>query len=117
MNAHELNEKLLAAADDVRGSLDELDRAARAYAKAEQDYRRAKALAYLASTGTVAEREARAENAINESRYARDLAEGLRLSGLEAVRSHRGILSALQTLANVFREEAAFDRTGPEGMG
>lgn len=114
MNAFELNERLISAAEDVRKSLGELDRCAREYAGAEQRYRKAKALAYLASSGTVPEREAHAERAINDDRYERDLAEGLKVSALEAVRSHRGILSAIQTLANVLREEAAFDRTSPE---
>ena len=114
MNSYELNRQLLDAANDVRAALKELENRSREYARAERIYRQAKATAYLASTGTVAEREARSENAINDARFQRDMAEGLKVSALEAVRSYRGVLSALQTLANVSREEAAFDRTGPE---
>lgn len=112
MNAADLNLQLLDAADRLRASLADLEERAQQYAFSEKQYRMAKATAYLSTTGTVAEREARAENAINELRYQRDLAEGLKVSALEAVRGNRGVLSAVQTLANLYREEASFDRTG-----
>lgn len=114
MDAGTLNRQLLEAADAVRAALADLESRAVAYAKAERAYRLAKSTAYLATDGTVAEREAKAEAAINELRYARDLAEGLKVSALEAVRSHRGVLSAIQTLARLYEQEASFDRTGPE---
>lgn len=114
MDAGTLNRQLIEAADAVRAALADLEVRAVGYAKAERAYRLAKSTAYLATTGTVAEREAHAETAINELRYQRDLAEGLRLSSLEAVRSHRGVLSAVQTLARLYEQEASFDRTGPE---
>jgi hypothetical protein len=114
VNAADLNVQLLEAADRLRGSLADLETRSVNYAKAERSYRLAKSTAYLATTGTVGEREAHAESAINELRYQRDLADGLRTSALEAVRSNRGVLSAVQTLANLYREEASFDRTGPE---
>jgi hypothetical protein len=115
MNAGELNQQLLNAAEALRKSLDDLYQRSIEYASAEQAYRHAKAVAYLSTEGakTVAEREARAENAINDLRYRRDMADGLKLSALEAVRSNRGILSAMQTLASLSKEEAAFARTGP----
>ena len=113
MNAADLNAQLLDAAKALRDSLAELERRTREHALAEKDYRMAKSTAYLASSGTVAEREARAEDAINEKRYRRDLAEGLKVSGLEAVRANRTVLSAVQTLAGLYRAEADFDRTGP----
>lgn len=114
MNSADLNVQLLDAAQKLRESLADLEQRSRDYAMAEKAYRMAKSTAYLATTGTVAEREARAEDAINEVRYRRDLADGLKVSGLEAVRSNRGVLSAVQTLANLYREEASFDRTGPQ---
>jgi hypothetical protein len=115
MNAGELNQQLLDAAERLRQSLDDLYQRSVEYASAEQAYRHGKAVAFLSTTGakTVAEREARAENAINDLRYRRDMAEGLKVSALEAVRSNRGILSAMQTLASLSKEEAAFARTGP----
>jgi hypothetical protein len=113
MNAHDLNTQLLDAVERLRASQDELEKQAVYYADAEKKYRMAKATAYLASSGTVNEREARAENAINDLRYTRDLAEGLKMSALEAVRGNRTVVSAVQTLAGLYKEEAAFGRTGP----
>lgn len=112
MNAADLNRQLLDAVKVLRESMDDLERRAVDYARGEKEYRKAKAIAYLASHGTVAEREARAEDAINELRYRRDLAEGLRKSGIEAVQSNRAVVSAIQTIARLYTEEAAFDRTG-----
>lgn len=114
MNAAEINAQLIEAAERLRQSLVDLEERSVAYAKAERTYRMAKATAYLTTTGTVAEREARAEGAINDLRFQRDMAEGLRVSGLEAVRSYRGVLSAVQTLASLSKAEAEFARTGPD---
>jgi len=44
------------------------------------------------------------------------LAAALEKSALEAVRSRRQQLSALQSLLAASREEAAFVRTGPGGL-
>lgn len=112
MNTADLNVQLLDAAEKLRASLADLEQRSIDYAKAERQYRMAKATAYLSTTGTVGEREAHAETAINELRFMRDMADGLKVSALEAVRSNRTVLSAVQTLANLYREEASFDRTG-----
>lgn len=112
MNSAELNRQLTDAAQKLRDSLADLEERSTQYAMAERQYRLAKATAYLSTTGTVAEREARAESGINELRYKRDMADGLRTSALEAVRSNRGVLSAVQTLASLYKAEAEFDRTG-----
>lgn len=91
---------------------------ARELADAEHDYRKAKGQAWLsAPDGTVPEREAWVNEATAKQRHRRDLAEGLRQAALEAVRSRRTQVSALQTLLNADREEAAFARTGPEMAG
>jgi hypothetical protein len=87
--------------------------AAFAYAQAEHDYRRAKAEAYLATVGTVAEREAQAYGVVGDLRRGRDMADAGRLAALEAVRSRRTQLSALQSLLAAHRSEADFARTGP----
>ena len=85
----------------------------RELAEAEREYRRAKALAWVeAPAGTVPEREAWVNGHTAELRYARDLADGVRQAALEAVRSRRTQVSALQTLLNADREEMAFSRTG-----
>ncbi len=113
MNAADLNVQLLEAVRLLRESQADLEQRSQDYAHWEQRYRMAKATAYLATSGTVNEREAHAEQAVNEVRYRRDLAEGLKVSGLEAVRSNRAVVSAVQTLAALYRSEAEFDRTGP----
>jgi len=85
--------------------------AAVAYAEAEHKYREAKAMAYLETeSGTVAEREAHAYAAVGEHRRDRDLADAARLAALEAVRSRRAQLSALQTLISGHRAEAELAR-------
>lgn len=114
MNAAELNVQLLDAAKALRASLADLETRTRDYAVKERQYRLAKSKAYLLAEGkNQMERESRAEDAINELRYQRDLAEGLKESAHEATRANRTILSAVQTLAGLYRAEADFDRTGP----
>lgn len=89
-----------------------LREAARDYAAAESAYRRTRARALLeAGAGTVAEREAVADLQSSDERFARDTADGMRTAALEAVRSRRQQLSALQSLLAAHREEAAYDRT------
>jgi len=90
-----------------------LRQAAVDYAQAEHAYRQAKALAYLGTEGTVAEREAIVYERVGDLRLARDLADGERLAALEAVRSRRTQLSALQSLLAAYRSEADFARVGP----
>ena len=98
----------------LRNALEELDSQTVRYAKAERAYRLAWATAVLANIdGRVMDREAHANQATADLRYERDLAEGLKVSALEAVRSHRGMLSSVQSMVNLYREEASFDRTGP----
>ena len=87
-----------------------LREAAVAYAEAEHDYRRAKAEAYLTTVGTVAEREAQTYGLVGDARRARDLADGARLAALEAVRSRRTQLSALQSLLAAHRSETELAR-------
>lgn len=83
-------------------------------AETEREYRKAKALAYVQITdGTAAAREAAVQGHTADLRYQRDLADGLRQAALEAVRSRRTQMSALQTLLNAHQEEAKFARTGP----
>ncbi len=90
-------------------------------AASERDYRKAKAEAWVTvravASGekiTAAELAARVDGATADLRYERDLAEGMRQAALEALRSRRAQVSALQSLLAAGREEAAFARTGPE---
>ena len=85
--------------------------AAVAYAEAEHEYRERKAMAYLETeSGTVAEREAHVYAVVGGYRRDRDLADGQRLAALEAVRSRRAQLSALQSLISAFKSEAELAR-------
>lgn len=85
------------------------------YADAEATYRKAKARAWVEqpkSKDTVAaQREANVDAATADERRDRDIADGLRQAALEAVRSRRAQISALQTLMNGYRAEAEFVRT------
>ena len=88
---------------------------ARELAEAEQEYRKAKATAWLtAPEGTVPERDAWVNGKTADQRHRRDLAEGMRQAALEAVRSRRTQVSALQSLLSAERAEMEFARTGPE---
>ena len=87
--------------------------AATDYAEYEHAYRLASARAYLAHGGTIPEREAAVYVEVGELKLQRDIAEGLKLSAMEAIRSRRTQLSALQSILAAHREEAAYDRTGP----
>lgn len=86
----------------------------RLYAEAERDYRKAKAAAWVNTEGTAKEREAVVDGQTAELRYQRDIADHMRQACLEAIRSRRAQVSALQSLLAAHREEAAFARTGPE---
>jgi hypothetical protein len=57
-------------------------------------------------------REAWVDSATAEERLALDMAEALKQSSLEAVRSRRQQLSAVQSLLAAHKEEAAFARSG-----
>jgi hypothetical protein len=111
-------ETLTAEAMRLSGLLDKgilaLRDASVAYAHAEHAYREKKSMAYLETeSGTVAEREAHVYAIMGEYRLARDLADGERLAALEAVRSRRTQLSAVQSLLAAHKSEADFARTGP----
>lgn len=93
---------------------------AQRYADAEAAYRKAKAEAWARCPRdeagerdwTAARRESWVDAQTADLRRERDLAEAMKQAALEAVRSRRGQLSAVQTFANAEREEAAFARTG-----
>jgi hypothetical protein len=90
-----------------------------AYAEAERTYRHVKARAWATTAGKSMLAEERKDAVGDETRnerYDRDLADSLRKSALEAERSHRAKLSALQTLINAHRAEAEFARTSPREM-
>jgi len=91
-----------------------LRQAASDVANAEFDYRKAKAIAWqTAPAGTVPMREAWVDAETAEQRRSLDLAEGSRSAALEAVRSRRQQLSAVQSLLAAHKAEAEMVRMGP----
>ena len=92
-----------------------LNAAAARAAHAEHDYRLHKAKAWMTCReGTVPERQAQVDGECADLRLARDLAEGERVAALEALRSRRSQLSAVQSIAAAYRAEAEHARYGPE---
>lgn len=113
-------------ADEMRRLSDLLDKGiaalrdqALSLASAEADYRRGKSRAWVqivkheddGSKRLAAQLEAEVNEMCAELREARDIAEGLRQAALEAVRSRRTQISALQSLLNAHKAEAEFVRT------
>jgi predicted alpha/beta-hydrolase family hydrolase len=92
-----------------------LARSASEVAQAEFDYRKAKAIAWLeAPQGTVPVREAWVEAQTAELRRTLDMADGTRQASLEAVRSRRQQLSAVQSLLAAWKADQDFHRTRPQ---
>lgn len=103
---------MLAASSALDTAQDELLRCTRAHSESERRYRQARSNAYLSSSGTVGEREATVTKTVDIEAYQAHLAEGLARAALEAVRSKRAQLSALQSIAGAVKVEAELARTG-----
>jgi hypothetical protein len=97
----------------IDDAIDHVREASTAYAVAEHEYRQARAYAWMRTHGTISDREAQVEIKCGDLRHERDLAENLKMAGMETVRSRRAQLSALQSLMGAVRAEAEFVRTGP----
>lgn len=101
--------------EKIDRGVQELAKSARAAAEAEHAYRKAKGQAWVSvNEGTVPERQAWVDESTADLRRERDIAEGLRVSALEALRSRRAQLSALQTVATSVRSEMDMARYSPE---
>ncbi len=121
MDLHELTDELLRLSRLLDSGLQAMRDQAVELAEAESEYRHARSVAYISTpretdVGKIAagERDAIVDDATRKERHRRDLADGMRQAALEAVRSRRQQLSALQTIANALRTEMEFARTGPE---
>lgn len=84
---------------------EELVRRSHEAAVSEDKYRCAKAVSFLASSGTVGERTAYQDKATSSERQAAHLAESLKVAALEMVRSRRTQLSCLQSIGAAVRSE------------
>lgn len=91
-----------------------LTEAAKQGAEAEYAYRLARAKAWAQTDGTAKQREDDVNAITAAERRVRDLAEAGRMSAIEALRSRRQQLSAVQSIAAAFRSEAEHTRYGPE---
>jgi hypothetical protein len=83
-------------------------------ADAEWTYRKARAKAWLETDGTAKQREDEVNAATADERRVRDLAEAGRQAALEALRSRRQQLSAVQTLVQAARSELDHSKYGPD---
>lgn len=105
MNPESLNVELDQIAREMHSAQTDLEKYSEEWAYKENAYRRAKALAYLTSEGTVDNRKAIVDRDCEKERLAAHLSEGLMKSALENVRNRRAHLSAIQTKsANVKAE-------------
>lgn len=114
MNADYLDEmrRLSELLDDA---LSYLRRQTVELADAENAYRKARAEAWLGVPDATAKQKEDHVNAVTaDDRKRRDLAEGMRQGALEAVRSRRTQISALQSLLNADRAEFELGRFGPQ---
>jgi len=107
--------ELVVEARRISGLIDSgvraLRESAQAVADAEHAYRRAKAEAWIVCRGDLAkEREAQVDGATADLRRTRDLAEAERQAALEALRSRRVQLSAIQSILAATRSEMELAR-------
>lgn len=121
MNLEQHAEEMVRLSRLVDKGVEALAGQVRAYAQAERDYRLAKAQAWVEAPRdhddrriTVPEREAWVNARTADERHLRDVAEGLKQTALEAVRSRRQQLSSWQSLLAAEREEMTFAKYGPE---
>lgn len=119
MSTATLTRKLLEEVDLLRTAQTNLEASSNDFATTERAYRLHSAIAYVHADGkNTDERKANAElheisgRTLAEARYSRDMARGLKESALEAVRSSRTVISAIQSLIASERSEAELLRWG-----
>jgi len=113
-----LSQQLLQAVRDLRDAMAELETRSRDAAQFDRAWRLAKAQSYAATEGTIPEREAAVERETAHLRFEAKASEDLRVSALEAVRSHRTIVSAFQSVVSASKAEAELAKWEPrEGEG
>ena len=83
-------------------------------AQAENDYRKARAKAWLEAEGLAKQREDSVNAITADKRLDRDLADGLRRLELETVRARQQQISALQSLLNAEKAEFEIGAYGPD---
>lgn len=106
MNLFEMTQEMQRLSSLLDSGIQTLATASKDAAQADFELRKATAIAWAeAPKGTVPQREAHVEAETAELKRALDLAEGTRYTALEAVRSRRTQMSALQSLMAAHRAE------------
>lgn len=106
---------------NIDKGVEELRTQTAAFAEAEREYRKAKAIAWAEMLAverpgvTAAHKEAQVNADTADLRFVRDLAEGSRKAALEAVRARQSQLSALMTLLAAHRAEAHLAQVDQRG--
>lgn len=98
VTGEQLAELILATLDELQRDVQTLESRCVEAATTDRDYRSRKSVEYLATEGTVAEREAKVLLEVGDLRFRAHLAESMRVAAIEAVRTRRAKLSALQSL-------------------
>lgn len=75
LNPVSVEARIRAAADSISANLPVMDEAYRRWKKAQRDYDRARAKAFLEASGSIPERNARVELATSEARENAEIAE------------------------------------------
>jgi hypothetical protein len=107
-----LSERLQTAVENLRNAQDKLDQAIKDHVDADRLYRVRKAMAFVRTSGTVAQREAETDltkvgegKTVADLRYERDLKEGLRQSARDRVHGCQEIIGAERSIATLWRSE------------
>lgn len=101
----DLRAEMLRLSGELDRAHSALIEASREWARTENEYRLAKANAFLTSSGTVDARKAQVDKTTSRERVDAHTAEALKVAALENVRNKRAQLSALQSVANAVRSE------------
>lgn len=102
----ELESELKRLCRELNTAVDDYRKAGGDWARAENKYRKAKAVAFLNAEGTVDARKAQVDVACETERLQAHIAEAEREACKEAVQALRAQLSALQTLVRMNTAEA-----------
>lgn len=110
LNLQSLQIAILDAVNDLREANIALRDAGIAWAERDTKYRRSKAIAYLATSGTVAERQAHVDRTCEKEMLEAHAAECAKEAAKELVRSLVTTISAFQSLLSSHKIEAELSK-------
>ena len=105
LTATEMCDKILRRIEALTEAGKSLEAALTAAARAEHEYRKAKALAYPKTTGTVAERQYQLDEKCSEEREEKLMKSALAIAARELIRAETAKLNALQSVNATLRSE------------